>query len=245
MITDLSQYDLIVARESLTYELLQRKGITRNTKLYPDPAFQLDYETVELPDSFVEGNTIGVNVSPYIFKSDLSKEQVIAMYRSFIHHLLEETDASVVFIPHVFWDHSNDLEVIREVYSGFEGNKRVFLIDKPYNCMQMKYVISKCRMFIGARTHATIAAYSTCVPTLVLGYSVKSRGIARDIFGTEQNMVIAVQSLKGKEDLIEAFNYILHNENDIRAHLRNIMPEYKERAGRASHELLELLKRKS
>ena len=46
------------------------------------------------------------------------------------------------------------------------------------NCMVIKGYISRCELFIGARTHATIAAYSTGVPTLVLGYSVKARGIA-------------------------------------------------------------------
>jgi colanic acid/amylovoran biosynthesis protein len=63
-------------------------------------------------------------------------------------------------------------------------------------------------MFVGARTHATIAAYSSCVPTLVVGYSVKARGIARDIFGSEENMVIPVQSLEHEDDLVNAFKYI-------------------------------------
>ena len=39
-------------------------------------------------------------------------------------------------------------------------------------------------------------AYSSCVPTLVVGYSVKARGIARDIFGTEDRYVLPVQSLQ-------------------------------------------------
>lgn len=56
-------------------------------------------------------------------------------------------------------------------------------------------------MFIGARTHATIAAYSSLVPTLVVGYSVKARGIARDLFGTEKNYVLPVQLLRKEEDL--------------------------------------------
>lgn len=50
-------------------------------------------------------------------------------------------------------------------------------------------------MFIGVRIYVTIAAYSTEVPTLVLGYSVKSRGIAKDIFGSEENYVIPVQDI--------------------------------------------------
>ena len=56
-------------------------------------------------------------------------------------------------------------------------------------------------MFIGARTHSTIAAYSSGVPTLVVGYSVKAKGIAKDLFGTEENYVLPVQALKEENNL--------------------------------------------
>ena len=81
-------------------------------------------------------------------------------------------------------------------------------------------------MFIGARTHATIAAYSTCVPTLVAGYSVKASGIAKDIFGTDQNYVLPVQAFVGKKDLTEAFLWMSDHEQYIREYLKNKMPEY-------------------
>jgi polysaccharide pyruvyl transferase WcaK-like protein len=70
------------------------------------------------------------------------------------------------------------------------------------NCRELKHIISRCRFFIGARTHVTIAAYSSCVPTLVLGYSVKSRGIARDLFGTEVGYVLPVQKLTDSYELV-------------------------------------------
>lgn len=53
------------------------------------------------------------------------------------------------------------------------NDSRISIIDKEYNCEQLKYIISRCRFFVGARTHATIAAYSSEIPTLVLGYSIK------------------------------------------------------------------------
>lgn len=81
-------------------------------------------------------------------------------------------------------------------------------------------------MFIGARTHATIAAYSSCVPTLVLGYSVKSRGIAKDLFGTDKNYVISVQGMKDTNLLSEGFLWLLENEKSIKSHLHSMMPDY-------------------
>ena len=95
-----------------------------------------------------------------------------------------------------------------------------------HNCMELKGYIARCRMFIGARTHATIAAYSTEVPTLVLGYSVKSRGIAKDIFGEEEKYVIPVQDISNVNTLADSFLWLLDNENKIRRYLHTVIPQY-------------------
>ena len=99
------------------------------------------------------------------------------------HRILSFTDNGVgmtaeevrKYINQVAFSGANDF------MEKYKDSGRVCIVD-DCNCMQLKYDISKCRFFVGARTHATIAAYSTCVPTLVVGYSVKSRGIARDLF---------------------------------------------------------------
>lgn len=49
------------------------------------------------------------------------------------------------------------------------------------NAAQLKYLISQCEVQICCRTHASIAGYSTGVPTLVAGYSIKAQGIAADL----------------------------------------------------------------
>ena len=85
-------------------------------------------------------------------------------------------------------------------------------------------------MFVGARTHATIAAYSTGVPTLAVGYSVKARGIARDIFGTEEKYVVSVQNFKNKNDLKNAFQWLEEHEKKVAHILMDRMPEYCEEA---------------
>ena len=143
--------------------------------------------------------------------------------------ILENTECAIALIPHVVWEDNDDRTVLRELYNEFKNTGRVVLID-DCNCMQLKGYISRCRFFVGARTHATIAAYSTGVPTLVLGYSIKSRGIAKDLFGTEKNYVISVQDLREKENLFGAFRWIFEHEHEIKGRLENVMDEYVERA---------------
>ena len=79
---------------------------------------------------------------------------------------------------------------------------------------------------IADRTHASIAAYSTCVPTLVVGYSVKAKGIAKDIFGTYDNYVLPVQQLSSPHELMKGFEWLMKNEDSIRRHLEEFMPGY-------------------
>ena len=237
-IEDIKNYDYILARESLTFELLKRAGITK-IGLAPDPAFTLSEMQLPLPEGFVEGNTIGINVSPLVEKRETKKGIVLENYKNLIRNILSNTDCSVALIPHVVWEDNDDRVILKMIYDLFRESDRVVMIN-DHNCMELKGYISRCRFFVGARTHATIAAYSTGIPTLTLGYSIKSRGIAKDLFGTDENYVIPVQSLSQDEDLWNAFEWIWQHEREIKSTLHSIMPDYIERAKQTAMWLKEI-----
>lgn len=241
VVEDMRRYTLITARESITAQALAAAGITENVKQYPDPAFSLVPEETKLPSGFAVGNTIGINISPMILQHESKNGITIENYRKLMDYILEKTDCHIALIPHVIWKNNDDRVTLNELYNGYQGNDRVVLFD-DMSCQKIKYVISKCRAFIGARTHATIAAYSSCVPTLVVGYSVKARGIARDLFGSEEHYVLPVQSLADPEELIGAFSWMMEREDDIRNTLQAIMPDYCKKAAEAGEELCRLWK---
>ena len=226
-VADMRRYDYISARESLTYAMLQKAGL-KNIGLNPDSAFTLDKELLPLPAGFVEGNTVGINLSPLVERKEKSPGIVKENFVRLIRYILDNTDCSVALIPHVVWQSNDDRTVLRELYKEINCPERVVLIE-DCNCMQLKGFISRCRFFVGARTHATIAAYSTLVPTLVLGYSVKSRGIATDLFGSDENYVLPVQKLENPDALTNAFRWIMDHEQDIRNRLAKVMPGYIEK----------------
>ncbi len=227
MLQDLKGYYKIWARESLTYDALQAKGLTQ-TFLLPDPAFVLDKKELPLPDGFVEGNTIGINVSPMIIGYEKNQGMALQNYVTLVRYIIEETDMQVALIPHVVWSHNDDRKPLQQIYDMFKDTGRIVMID-DHNAEEQKGYIARCRFMVVARTHASIAAYSTQVPTLVVGYSVKARGIAKDIFGTEDNYVIPVQSLKTATDLTEGFKWFVQHEEKIKQHYAAMMPEYIER----------------
>lgn len=224
---DLMQYDLITAREQITYDVL--KKINPNTIKVADPAFLLDKIELPLPDKFVEKNTVGINVSPLIMKYGTESNVILKNYEEMMKYILENTDMNICLIPHVVWDNNNDLEPIRYLYEKFKQSERICVLN-DCNCMELKGYISRCRFFVGARTHATIAAYSTGVPTLVVGYSVKSKGIARDLFGTDENYVIPVQKLQSDMEIKNHFKWMMEHEEDCQAILNKKIPAYKKEA---------------
>lgn len=236
VVEDMKRYALITPRESITADALKKAGVTENVKLFPDPAFALEPEQMELQKRFAVGKTIGINVSPMIIRHESKDGITLINYRKLIDYILQTTDDCVALIPHVMWNNNDDRLALKELYRGYEGNGRVMLFpDLP--CRKLKYIISQCRAFIGARTHATIAAYSSCVPTLVVGYSVKARGIARDLFGSEKHYVLPVQALENPEELIHAYDWMMEREQKIRARLQAIMPAYIARAKEAGEEV--------
>lgn len=227
VVEDLKGFDLITVREPLSYEVLSNHGI--ESVQVADPAFLLDKKELPLPEGFLEGNTVGINVSPLINDYESGDSIAFNNYIKLIEYIISETDMNICLIPHVVWEYNNDRIPLKKLYDRFIDSNRVILLD-DYNCEELKGFISRCRFFVGARTHATIAAYSTCVPTLVVGYSIKSKGIAMDLFGTYDNYVVSVQDMKTDNELTEAFKFIVNNENEIRNTLNDIIPKYKEKA---------------
>lgn len=221
---DIEKYSFILARESISYKAL--KEINSNTYLLPDPAFFLQKEEVDIPEGFIPNETVGINLSPLIFKYG-NECNILNSFIKLIDYILFNSKDQVALIPHVVWHHNDDQKVLYTLYEKYKDNDRVLLID-DHNCMQQKFIISQCKRFVGARTHSTIAAYSTCVPTLVVGYSVKAKGIAKDLFGNIDNYVLPVQNIADSDQLTEKYKWLVEHEEEIKSKLLQKSLEMKE-----------------
>ena len=216
----LCTYTHIIARESLTYDALKAAGVPEERLILTrDPAFTLTAEaTTALPEGFIPRRTIGINLSPMAQGLEKTSGVTMESYKALIRHIIETSNAQIALVPHVVWETNDDRVPLQELYEHFADTGRVVMIG-DHSAKELKHIISQCSLFIGARTHATIAAYSSGVPTLVLGYSVKSRGIARDLFkgtpveqmtpGLPAPFVLPVQQLQNPQELITAYDTLL------------------------------------
>lgn len=238
-IKDLKTFDLIVARESLTYNALKKSEANKNIVLFPDPAFTLDIDKKAGESFVVKSNTLGFNISSLVGKYTAEGTNVEDVSTEFLRNILDSSDKNILLIPHVTKESDGDQLILGRIAEQL-GSSRVSVVPSTFTASQYKSIISRCDMFIGARTHATIAAYSTCVPTLVIGYSVKSRGIAKDIFGTDEGLVIPVSEIDSAEKLLKAYENFSSKKEIYRKHLEEFMPGYIEKARSSINELFKI-----
>lgn len=206
VIDGLRQYDTIITRESISAETLERKGLPN--VLYPDPAFSLEPQQCILPDYFEKNDVVGINFSTFTDRSGLFKENIINL----INYILSN-GMVVCLIPHVFWKGQDDRRSIQDVLQSFQGN--VYLLDsEKLSYPQIRYVISKCKYFVGGRTHSIISAYSTCTPCIALGYSVKARGLVKDL-GLPTYTLVDSNHLDSPRRLLDSFKKLEEHRDEI------------------------------
>lgn len=216
----LRDFDAIFTREPITYELLKENGANDNIYLFSDPAFCMERVEVEPIDGFTRENTLGFNISPLVASGDPRKKEIAEDFLTFI---FENTTMKVLLVPHVVEENNNDYDFMKPIFEKFEHTGRIAILPPDLEARQYKGYIAGTRFFIGARTHSTIAAYSSGVPTIALGYSVKARGIAKDIFG-EEKYVLDIKAMTDYEELRDEFLKLLENENEIRRELMKSIP---------------------
>lgn len=216
----LRDFDAIFTREPITYELLKENGANDNIYLFSDPAFCMERVEVEPIDGFTRENTLGFNISPLVASGDPRKKEIA---EDFLKFIFENTTMKVLLVPHVVEENNNDYDFMKPIFEKFEHTGRIAILPPDLEARQYKGYIAGTRFFIGARTHSTIAAYSSGVPTIALGYSVKARGIAKDIFG-EEKYVLDIKAMTNYEELRDEFLKLLENENEIRRELMKSIP---------------------
>lgn len=240
LLKNFSNFDYVTVREVISLNYLRGKLPENKLFYFPDPAFIMKPQKVDAYSKIFANDVVGINVSNLITEKKYGSDAnlILNAYHKMIKYILDKTAMSIILVPHVM--NNNDLSTLKILYSEYVDNPRVELItNEKLNAQQLKYIISKCRFYVGARTHSTIAAYSSYVPTLVLGYSIKSRGIAKDLFGTEDKYVLPVSNLDNDNYLVDGFKWLMKNEDKIKKILEEKIPGYCQKV----REISEVLKK--
>jgi colanic acid/amylovoran biosynthesis protein len=243
MARHLKKLSMVSIRESHSENYIKSIGIEKNLVSVADSAFALERQAIAV-DEFWPRETgdgiVGINVSEVIQISiEKHGKHVSAIDEtiSFTKKLLKNTHYSVLLIPHVAPldgnTYNNDeffLEKIHEQLPEFK--ERLGLVPSKLNCCQLKEIISKCRFFIGGRTHATIASISTLVPTISIAYSIKARGINLDLFSHEDYVLPTPEF--NSNNLWTYFKTLESREEEIKNELKEKIPLWKANARKSA-----------
>ncbi len=217
-LTTLRSLDRIFARETLTKQLLEKNGL-ENVQLFPDPAFTLEKADVVLPDNCGE-KLLGINFSPLVAKRAKGLGKSVA---EFLYYIENKTEYTPLLVPHVMVPDNNDHEFLAAIAKAAKLEKSILLPDN-LGAREYKGYIAKTQMFMGARTHSIIGAYSSCVPAFAFGYSIKARGIAQDLFG-EELCVRGINKISSAADLVDCFEQLCENKDRMKKILDEKIPD--------------------
>ena len=231
--------DWVTVRETISQKYLTDIGVESNVSLVADGAFCMTPQPVDTssfwPKSGEQG-VLGFNISPLIhkFRPVGESRQVLQMeVAEFLKKTLENSAVSILLVPHVDpldgASENSDSHYMREILA-MTGpcDGRISLAPDNLNAVQLKFVLSQCTYFMGARTHATIGALSCLVPTVSIAYSIKAKGLNRDLFGNED--LVLDTHLVNTASLTEYYEKLLVNKDQISALLRQRIPKWRERA---------------
>jgi polysaccharide pyruvyl transferase WcaK-like protein len=245
----LRKLSAITVRETISRDYLAGIGVRDNVTLVTDPAFNLKPEPCDLTFWPVDPGkgVLGFNVSPLIQKfrpqgenPDLLKGEIVG----FLREVIDSQGFSVLLIPHVDpldgSTFNSDSNYMRDIFEQLgDRASKVGMVVGSLNAAELKYVLSQVTYFIGARTHATIGAISSSVPTLSIAYSVKAKGLNRDLFETDE-LVVDTPTVSHRT-LKDAFEMLMRKEGAIRGRLAEVLPAWKEAGGRPARLLKSML----
>lgn len=237
----------IFARETATIEYLKSIGVKDNVYYFADPAFLMDpVKPSGIDDEMpIDKNSIGINISPLMAKwvTGGNLDHWIQISADIIETIGKITDLPIYLIPHVTMAGSNDYLFMQKALSQLhQKNKKITLVPPVYNAAETKWIISQMAFFAGARTHSTIAALSSSVPTLSFAYSIKAQGINKDLFGHTDYCINPIDM--DIKTISNKILFMLDQDTVIRKELDKRIPEIMQSAIGAGTKLQRIIEEK-
>ncbi|MCR5701096.1 MAG: polysaccharide pyruvyl transferase family protein [Lachnospiraceae bacterium] len=174
--------EAVFSRDKMSIDFL--KGVlTRDYVLTNDIAFELPYRVRNERKN--DKKIIGINPSGLLWSGGYFGGNQFGLtmdYKKYIceviEFLLRKKDIEIHLISHVILDDmenpESDNKVCDFLKTKYPNTIIAPLFDSP---VQAKNYISEMDVFIGSRMHATIASFSTGVPTIPVSYSRKFEGL--------------------------------------------------------------------
>ena len=254
----MSGFEVLMARDTITLDHFNTLKLSPSY-LVPDMAFALEPCSTDRINEIKKQEAIpsdkkciGFNISQLMNQFFTKKGMDYAAFAADIACFLrDEFDCNILLIPHQIYPEwfkptgvnasstfgGDDRFAIKEVLAKLEGANGIYPIEGEYDPREFKGIISSCELMVGARMHSVIAALSTSVPAVLLGYSHKAKGVLNTLGMGDY----VIEFTKSPDDVKSLISTAWDKRIELRGSLDQQMPEYKDSALRIGDELKALL----
>ncbi|GAA3706880.1 polysaccharide pyruvyl transferase family protein [Microlunatus aurantiacus] len=173
----------VFTRDDLSADFLRRLT-DRDPLVATDVAVTLPWDPNMYPLAETTRRRIGLNVSGLLWNGGYTGDNQFNLttdYREYCHSLitaLQEAGSEVDLVPHVLtreWESAQEDDV-RAALHLQEAHPECTVAPRFASPVEAKSYISQLDGFIGSRMHATIASFTSGVPTVPVAYSRKFAG---------------------------------------------------------------------
>lgn len=172
--------EYVFSRDSTSADYCRSLGYRGETEEVIDVAFALPFCKREFGSDCIN---VGLNVSGLLYEGGYNRNNYFGLsfnYRDYIESLLaklEELDVRVHLISHVVTSDGSiedDYVACKKLHEEYPNS---VLMPRSESPIEVKSYIAGMDVFIGARMHSTIGAFSAGVPVIPVAYSRKFNGL--------------------------------------------------------------------
>jgi len=226
-IKSLSKSRIVMVRDKASYEYVKKICPSQtNIREYLDVAFVLPYNRINFDKGYTH---VGLNVSALLWNGGYTKNNQFnlacdykELIRNIIDFFLQQSNTKFHLIPHVVLQErniENDYEICYDLWREY-SNSNLFLAPFPLDPIDIKSYIAGLDFFMGARMHATIAAFSAGVPVVPMAYSRKFNGLFEETLSYPH--IVDMKSVGNNEALLK-IEEIFVQRKEVKQSITNTM----------------------
>lgn len=216
--------DVVMSRDERSTEEVRRLT-GKEAVLANDLAFQLPFERPKLACK-TDKIKVGINVSGLLSSRKTERTETSfklkADYDRFIKDLCEFFETNLQYEVYLISHVADDYEIHSDTKKHYP---RMNLVDKFSNPIEAKSFISGMDIFIGARMHGTIGAFSSEIACIPIAYSRKFAGLFETI---GYHRTVDLQNLDTQEATKTTIEYV-KNYRLLTDEVKNCMNKVSER----------------
>jgi polysaccharide pyruvyl transferase CsaB len=237
----LNAAELITVRDRQAYRLLEDVGVIREMHLAADPAFLLEPEELSVASLTAEGveldkPLVGFSVrEPGPAAPDIDPDEYHALLANAADFVVERYDAEVVFVPM----ETADVQHSHGVVAHMQNSERAEILRRRYSPRQILHLMGRFELAVGMRLHFLIFAALCATPFAALPYASKVTGLLEHLQIESPPMANI-----GVGQLIARIDRSWDHRDELRARIRERVPDLRRRARVTNELLVERLRRR-